>query len=273
MVFQNNEILSKLVAEHGQHHNSFSFKCKPIKVPIYIKISLNDPPAINDDDDVVILKDTYNRIYKCIPCKLLNAHRVVWEYSYTISNSTHRQVQIEPISITYCPYSRSCIVYEGNWIHTGLLYNSNIVLTTPLTTKLILQLSGEVIFSAPPTTTLSPIKLKNAKIYKWKEWKHNSKYLQTGILRDYITRNLQTQSNYNTIPYPIPNQQYLSNIQKDDIGYGLIDRQNNGLFFITKKTIDQYEHIATTIKRLHMYDRIQCCAGIWIAFFPHSKIM
>lgn len=239
--------------------------------PLYLPID-TVPVYIDPRDSVAIIRDEYNDRYKCIPIKLLCKHRIIWDHYYKPVNYSFNAC-ISPITITFCPYSRSVVIYENIWRYSNLMYNSNCIFVNE-DNEYLQQLTGRLMNCQRQLTNIYPQRY-GAEIYTWREWQQHHNYNKTIILKQYCYPTID----YNKIPafypirLPLANTRYLQrNI--NNIGRGFFQQQQDnskrGTLFLSQKTIEntqQYNLLIT--KSFH----VQCCVGVWHAFFPFSTLV
>lgn len=126
--------------------NKYNYKNRYINDPIFTPII---PKEYELNEPVIVY---YNGIkYKIIPQKFMMKFPIIYDKYYTsdITSSSNTRV-IKPntgytsdITVSYCPYTASSIIYFEKYVLTNKIFNSNIILQNmDDNNKLIVQLSG-----------------------------------------------------------------------------------------------------------------------------------
>lgn len=143
---------SQLYGAFGQNVNEVGYMnvIKPIKKPIY---NDNKPFWLRDNHDVIFFYDGQN--WKICVVQIFLIHQIVWD-----------KYLGQDISITYCPLTDASIIYKKHMGHSGLIFNSNMVLYRysddddhwlPENSELICQITGEYLNTKRKGTSLAQL--------------------------------------------------------------------------------------------------------------------
>lgn len=77
-------------------------------------------------DDVFVFNNGIKWVV--IPKNVLEYHPIIHSSYYDVVDS-RGQYKMTDISITYCPFSGSCVIYFGKWYCNGSVYKNNIILS------------------------------------------------------------------------------------------------------------------------------------------------
>ena len=103
--------------------------------------SLSQDTSLSLIDPVIAYND--GKVWKLVPLKLLTSYPVIYDQYYDQIKTRGGKLIISDITVTYCPFTSTVIIYFGKYTPTGELYNNNIILS-PNTDKdkIIVQIQG-----------------------------------------------------------------------------------------------------------------------------------
>jgi|SRR6056297_1832607 len=262
-MYEDTFVTSNFIGEYGQSPTNMLLSSKPLIDPVYINITQQHQNYIHPNDQVIIIPDKNKNKYKCIPSKFLATVRTLWD------THVNQDSVVDPITITYCPYTLSTIIYKGNWRASGLLYNSNTVLTNSNCSELLVQLLGKIVYSQH--NNFRCIERYSPQIFTWSEWRQSDYFNNTKMIANFCL-SMYT-SNLFPIVNPLQNQQYLGNRNQECVGIGFFDNTQEGYLFISKETNESIALLQKFSRNINNVLSVECKLGIWIACFPYSKIL
>jgi hypothetical protein len=297
---KNNIILNKLIDEY-----EFNSKCilySPLLDPIYIKMKDLNINNFDLNEDLIIFKDDHLNIYKCIPISILEKYRIIIDVIYDddvyLTPSSSDDINIKYITISYCPYSKSAVIYEGIWEYSGLLYNDsnnskditspNIILINNEKDIILPQIPGKPIYNNNNINNNNnniniPIKYTN-RICNWDKWRNSNNYHNSCLLfnknfkynnnnRYLFNKNINNNNNIH------PSVGTIFGRNNDVMGFGFFCKDNStkGYLFIKHNLLPfdtyNYEIMINIPNKLLNNFFIECKLSSWLLYFPFSKVL
>ena len=263
------------------------FDDRIIKEPNFIQlINVND---ISLQDPVVVYND--GRKWKFIFLDILKSYPIVFDKYYE-KFKTNGKLLVSDITLTYCPYSSSVLIYFGKYKPTGEVYNNNLIISDN-SNSFIIQLSGIEYTRIDKKRTNKIIRRAEAKIMTLRDvltMYPDSKYLEFMNDKNPVLPkkySLTHQLNYpndkynkdyhpKTLVYGI---EYLSSNTKFDLKYTVIipkDAKKNKVnsYNIKENKIDDYFN-PKMIEKIRDKSGviIPCYYFVWMSMFPKTKIV
>jgi|SRR3989344_7600555 len=119
----------------------------------YINNPIFIPQPLNIDITSPVVAFNNNQEWKIVPVSFLIHTPIIHD---VIFEGTEPNKKIIDVSLTFCPYTYTAILYEGTWCMTDKIYNSNIVLENMKEPSMMIQAIG-----------VKTIKKKEILVRKW----------------------------------------------------------------------------------------------------------
>lgn len=162
-------VMSNLVSSLGMDHpRQIRNHPPPLKNP---KLSHTTNASMNE----IVLGFFINDVPVAVPLSVAENHKVI-----QIKNKGRW------VSLTYCPLTRSGVIFYNLWGTTGLLYNSNIVLFSENDgLSLMPQLLGRIINGVNFNQLVPKIRVYQTSRYGWERVFPNTLYIQGNSTNKY----------------------------------------------------------------------------------------
>lgn len=208
---------------------AFAEKLTPLDEPTFVVAGQNADQTTWIRDDAIVVGVFCNEVAKAYPLQILYWHEIV-----------NDNIGGLDICITYCSLANSVVVFRrqyGGRVYrfrdSGLIFESNLVLTDKVEEHLWYQLTGEYMGSEVKTPELDSIPFGMVAWGEWKKYYPNTLLLsfETGFVEHY-------ESNYARYPH------------------GVVDHESlNGAFGISRfdSRLDPYQMIVGVLDGTNTY--------------------
>lgn len=249
-----------------------------INNPEYKNRSLN----IDLSEPVVIYND--GKKWKCVQVKTLLCYPIIHDIYF--DNETVKQKDMLNISLTFCPFTYTPIVYEGTYQMTGEVYQNNIIIRDMENpTRVLLQIDGIAI--SPNGDEM--VRKWEAKVMRYRDaitYHPDSLFLPTSFSEDKLLVPLDY-FHTSTIIYPLEKRAKVYHpktlvygieyYNKGKLDYSVVVGKDAGKepsgIDINKSGVYDYlsEHLDGLIEKTAVI--IPCFWFAWIAIHPETKVV
>ena len=224
-----------------------------------------NPSEVYNLDTLILLYNNGVK-WRAIHIDIMKKYRVLYD-TYHVSNDMSFKV-----SITYCPYSNSAVMYPGEFAATGYLHNGNTILVND-SEEYLSQIDG-----------LKYIKEDNVYLQKWEvhimslrycfghyqdvdffisdeKNKHNKEYLSAIDKNDKDKKYVDINNGCGILYYSIKNKDLI-------LKTSLITSKSNNLANINKYISESHSDLG--VKNAFI---IYCKPLVFARFYPDSKVI
>jgi hypothetical protein len=263
------------------------FDDRIIKEPKFIQLINDDNISLSDP--VVVYND--GRKWKFILLDIVKSYPIVYDKYYE-KFKKNGKLSVSDITLTYCPYSSSVLIYFGKYKPTGEVYNNNLIISDNIN-SFVMQITGIEYNRTDQKRTNKLIRRAEAKIMTLRDiltMYPDCKYLDFTNNKDPILSEkytISTKINYKndnykkdyhpkTLVYGI---EYLSSNTDSELKYTVIipkdakkDKINS--YNIKENKIDDYFN-PKMIEKIRDKSGIiiPCYYFAWTSMFPQTKVV
>ena len=267
------------------HTTNINFGNRIIKKPKFVH---HIPLNIKLSDTIFVYND--GKRWKLVPLSILTRYPIIFDKHYDQIKTKRGKFIISDITVTYCPYTGSSIIYYGKYTTTGEVYNNNIILAD--NNNIMPQLTGILYDRKTKKQIHDIVRREEVKIMTLRN--AISKYPDYVFLKqekDIDPLVSETYYHNNTILYPITHSS--SRFHPKTLVYG-IEYKSNDIEYKNKYSVivsddaskNKYNSRDLKINKYTQYfdkmmEEIRLRGGIiipalwfaWYGMFPKSRVV